>query len=655
MIGKNWLYYILDEMGRSYYVSNGIVQKFKHSCSFKIYTDGWQKILFAWERNWKYYGVNRNVTNPLNYVEDGALIMRYIFLNGNIETKAYLLIQKKATYEIQCNTTANNYVKILDDGIDFADTMNFTIPDFPQDGLYFKFLIPLAFISEEGDSYGLYKTSQEFTEVPFQPEDENNWVKTSTGYFFDSIQATTITVSGTITLKNNDVANTSNWVYYKTSSGAQYNILVNKIIAVGATFSQDYSINITLAPNETFFMIYYGGSYSDGPNIFYPAKVGVVQSNFSISTSTRQPATTFIGRRMIDVFQELVNAFCPGYTVSSTVMNAMSRIVLASGKSIRGFDDAVLKTNFDDFFKAMSILMMAGLEYNDDLKTVEIENISKYFDASDPIYLGEVTNFKWSVLTEQMFNIVNIGYQNQNYDSSAGSVNGLQEFNTTEEFTTVITRISKTLDMVMPYRADSLGAEKLRVYYQDLDTTSTSGDDDIWFFNIEDTPGDDGVYKLRRIKYDSITGVLLDTNGNYSAYNIEDLTPKRLMQTNGALLRSWLYGFDQSSFIFQTTDKNPALSTTLAGTTITEAADQLIGNLAPRLLKPVLFTFDPEPLKGLIDLLNANSNRCFSFTYNGNLWKGFNIKVGIAPNNNEVQSFQLLSTPDNDLTKLING
>jgi hypothetical protein len=95
MIGKRWLYYILDEMGRSYFVQNGIVQISSTPVPLEYTPDGWQKVLIGWQRNWSYYGVNRNYTNPLSYVKDGAQIMRSIFYNGNIESKAYLLIQEK--------------------------------------------------------------------------------------------------------------------------------------------------------------------------------------------------------------------------------------------------------------------------------------------------------------------------------------------------------------------------------------------------------------------------------------------------------------------------------------------------------------------------------------------------------------------------------
>lgn len=56
----------------------------------------------------------------------------------------------------------------------------------------------------------------------------------------------------------------------------------------------------------------------------------------------------------------------------------------------------------------------------------------------------------------------------------------------------------------------------------------------------------------------------------------------------------------------------------------------------------------------LVELLEANPNRCFSFIHpNGNLFKGHNIKIGIAPNSEQEQAFLLLATGDTDLTKLI--
>jgi hypothetical protein len=51
--------------------------------------------------------------------------------------------------------------------------------------------------------------------------------------------------------------------------------------------------------------------------------------------------------------------------------------------------------------------------------------------------------------------------------------------------------------------------------------------------------------------------------------------------------------------------------------------------------------------------LENNPNRCFSFIHdNGNTYRGFNLKIGIAANTLEEEAYKLLAVWDQDLTTL---
>jgi hypothetical protein len=89
---------------------------------------------------------------------------------------------------------------------------------------------------------------------------------------------------------------------------------------------------------------------------------------------------------------------------------------------------------------------------------------------------------------------------------------------------------------------------------------------------------------------------------------------------------------------------------------VDEDIDVPINSLGPGFAKPYIFEFFPEGSIDLVELLEENPNRCFSFeTPEGHILKGYNLKIGIQPDSKEAQAFQLLSTYDNDLTKLKNG
>ncbi len=155
--------------------------------------------------------------------------------------------------------------------------------------------------------------------------------------------------------------------------------------------------------------------------------------------------------------------------------------------------------------------------------------------------------------------------------------------------------------------------------------------------------------ELTRVNYDTLTGV--PTN---QVFNIEELTPKRLLEKNGAWIRSLFYPFDQTFLQFTTTERNKDLLTSIGGVTVEEKANKLIGSLAARLFLPIYFEFETEVPTNLIELLEENPNRCFSFEWEGRTYKGFNVKVSIAINTEESQSVKLLCAPDVDTSLLAN-
>lgn len=159
------------------------------------------------------------------------------------------------------------------------------------------------------------------------------------------------------------------------------------------------------------------------------------------------------------------------------------------------------------------------------------------------------------------------------------------------------------------------------------------------------------VYDLKRETYDTLEGipeVSADT-----IFNIEELTPKRLLLKHANWLHSIMDGFDTEKLKFQSTQRNDEVKTVLGAVTVDENADVSISSLGTKLFKPFYFDFETEVPINLVDLLEASTNRCFQFTWDGNTYKGFLIKAGLAPHTLEQQQFKLLSTIDNELTQLI--
>ena len=127
---------------------------------------------------------------------------------------------------------------------------------------------------------------------------------------------------------------------------------------------------------------------------------------------------------------------------------------------------------------------------------------------------------------------------------------------------------------------------------------------------------------------------------------------KRNLLRNGPFLRSSLYLGDGKVLAYKSSDKNNKLKTDVLGTIIEEKADVLIGSLGDKFFFPVIFDFEIPAPHDLISLLDLNPLQLFRFPLNGDIYTGILLKVGIAPSSNKAQKYQLLSTADNDLTKL---
>jgi hypothetical protein len=157
------------------------------------------------------------------------------------------------------------------------------------------------------------------------------------------------------------------------------------------------------------------------------------------------------------------------------------------------------------------------------------------------------------------------------------------------------------------------------------------------------------IYNLKRKTYDAISGI----PNSDAAYNIEDLTPKRMLERWYNYLKSTLFNLLPGKVSFLTCDKNPLLSTTLSGKTITENADVPISSMDDPLFYPFVFEFDTTVPLNFIDIYNAAANGHISFKFNSKTFYGFSIEVKAKPALNEAQSWKLLCSPKTNLSDLL--
>lgn len=182
------------------------------------------------------------------------------------------------------------------------------------------------------------------------------------------------------------------------------------------------------------------------------------------------------------------------------------------------------------------------------------------------------------------------------------------------------------------------------------------------------------AYKLLRKQYDSITGIptlsgyvpggLLTpiTTGAGGPFNIEQLTPGRLLKRWGNWIRACLYSVSNNgNLTFQTLDKNRFLTTSLGNETIVEGPGTTpgtgllaISSLDAPLFYPFEFSFETQVPLNFADLMTGSANGHIKFSYNGINFYGFPLTVTSKPALNESQKWTLLCSPLTNINDLVN-
>lgn len=86
LVGATWHYYYVD--------NTGAVQNTTTKTELTFSPQGWEDIQLNWERGFTYHGVFQTFTTPLEFVKDGAKILRYLYVNYGTEGACQLYIEK---------------------------------------------------------------------------------------------------------------------------------------------------------------------------------------------------------------------------------------------------------------------------------------------------------------------------------------------------------------------------------------------------------------------------------------------------------------------------------------------------------------------------------------------------------------------------------
>lgn len=679
MQGKDFIYFLLDENNNSYYAYGDTVLLSSSLKPLQFTPDGWKKIQIQNQRNQTYFAIDRSFTVPLDYVKDGAQILKHIYYNFGVEAKVFMSIceqrlffdstnygfyytllyrgeidlanfkhdgtkvtvnimeggivkfikaYENTKYEIPVNVP--DAVDIVMNGVELKKGASYSVIDGQLSGAgLVTHVVPILFLNEEGAEVGVLFDSESFGDT------DPRIIRNESGV------PITFPLVGSIKFKVEYAADKYQLLIRKKKADNSLVTLFDSgqiSVSLNTIYEIPFSLNVTLDNNEQLF---FNGrdlanvSPANLPNLLLTYYETDISINFNFTFRT----TTIKALRPLYVFQQLIRKMTDGaYTPQSAFLQSIQDVVMTCGDAIRGIDGAVIKTSLRDFFTS----------YNSDFgiamgmygSILRLEEKGFWVQYTDVIDLGEVSNMKVSPANDLIINNIKIGTPNQEYDD----VNGKQEFNTTHEYSAPITRIAKDLNLVSVYRKDCYGIEFTRLNLDGKTTTDNNSDNDVFMIHIEDSPQVDGTYKLDRSLNVGATGLLTPA----TVFNLY-LTPARALRRNGNYIRSLFYKLDSKYLKFQTTDKNDAV---VAGG-ITENADVQFASLDPALFSCNYLEFETKAPFNLFDILNASPLKAFKGTWAGFAFVGIPNKVSVQPGDSASQTFQLLPSPTTDLTQLI--
>lgn len=700
--GRSHIYFLMDSSNKSYYVSNSMVLVSSTPRPLQFTPDGWRNITISNQRNQKYFAIDRSFSVPLDYVKDGAQILKHLYYNRGLEEKVFMCIAKQVMY-FDATHYGYYYTLLYKGEIDlanFTDSSTKVTVNIMEGGPVklikarenTSYEIPVEDILVKMDGVNLRQNASYLITNGALANDLGGHTLDATLLANEAIsslgaqsQQRVLTGNSTSDLWNlgqfflitgAEAADiTLNWDFRMTpvlsSVGAVFGTTIALQCRVLTSVSTEFSIpgvpfgrNIEEIGGGDPLLLYNIEHHFQGTVSFTaPAGSKIVlymtatvnrdftfftydnDGTFSVNYTYTHPTTYIKALRPLKLLQEIIYRLTDGqYTIASTTLQTYQDIVVTCGDAIRGIDEAKIKTTLLNFFQSFNTVLGIGLGMIG--SQLRLEQKGYWVDYSDPIDLGEVKNLRISPANDYIYNNLKIGYPAQEYED----VNGRQEFNNTHEYDLPVTRITKTLEMVSSYRADCYGIEFTRINLEGKSTTDNKSDNDVFLLHIKDTPiEEDGqtVYELDRSLNAGATG-LLEPETVFNIY----LSPKHCLFRNSNYLHSLFYKQDGKIITFQTTEKNASMVSD-----VTENANVIVNDLDPALFQPNLLDMEAKMPINIQPILDLNPLKAFTGTFLGIPFLGIPVKQGSRDSDRAAQNIQLLAAPTQDLLQMeyLNG
>ncbi len=695
---KDFLYTLTDKEGKSYYFLLDFLRRSGVPKPLAVGPAGWQDTLVEFGRNSRAHGLFRSYTPPLEFVKEGARIIRHMMYTqgpeGDLWLRIYMLDKSfggglihRRFYagEIDLSNTIDNpdsvqanimegglqkYVKanentsyeipmnhdkaviVRHDGIILKKTAKYVAVDgvgidrSMYGGLHATYVY---FINQDGEAQGVEYKSQSAEMAQDSGPDVTNWinyVKQSENWIVHNTNVGTIEV----TIKGKLLVNVdrSGGMVFRFQTSTQttanqdaYNFFSGGLTA-GTVNEIPVDATITLQPGEKLYLFAnWSGSgvqvYSFAPN-----------SDLQLSTFTRGQATNVLAFTPIDFFQILLDKMTEGsgqqYKVVSPYLEQNNGLLVTCGDALRRFSNAVAKTSFSDAFDSYNVPL--NLAYDVQGYTLRIYPKKEAYGQDVIADLGITDNPSIGFAQEYLFNTIKIGYP----DAEAKDVNSRSEFNMTHTYGTAITKVVKELSLVSKYSSSIYDIEYARLNFDGKESTSGDTDSTLFFLHCHDSPvlNSSGLYYQYILKRNAtVTGIPYPE----SVYNAE-ITPKRCLLKHGSFIRSCLW-FNQNSLVkFQSADKMVELTTTIMGVTVTERNNEQVTDLENSYFMPISIEAESTMPTGMIEQMQKYPNQSIQMTIHGQQIIGYPLKLSVNPATKPAQKTTILLRADNKIVNM---
>jgi hypothetical protein len=520
---RQWQYYIIDPSGNSYQVENGIVVAIGNYKPLGQTPIGWQNLSLVWERSAEKYGLTRTFSLPLGFVIEGQSILTYLNWKNNFEQQVFLLINRRTLYidtneyyfwykffyKGELDFSTYNYddenakaainimegglskllnadwdtvyeipcdqLPILFDGINLHKSVRYTVPDGVALDNYTShyIIVPTVTLSTDGSAAGIALFDQQYA-ANFDPA-PGQYFATTTNYLVilddTFFQPVTVNIKGVVKMRclQNDgnegfemiFLNQNNQYYADSLSDViPANITVTPNVdhwIAGQEYDFTFDFNVTLNPGDRIFLYMQTPFIPDQNTIVIKAEF-IEGTEFFVNFATQQQATVPFGIDLITLYKRIgakISGSEDDWT--SDYLQTRPDILVSCGDAIRGIKDAVIKTSMKQFFNSVNVIMNCGIGIENN--HVVLEEKAHFFQTDNPIYLGQVKQYKDKWATDYIYNTIKIGYPDVNLEN----VNGRFAFNTSYLYSSPVKRVTKQLLLLSDYGADPFEIEITRI------------------------------------------------------------------------------------------------------------------------------------------------------------------------------------------------